>query len=239
MPHVLGEVTGACIHVRQDHYNLATIDLDIKVVQRTWVLLTGALTVGLPIVTALARHLRFDVGSQTQDFLLLGMSAVVNYVPPLALMGGLAVLTLLAYWLTRASRKDAFFDVTPIGPDEKLEQIRARLESDPGSAADDLVYLLKAHPDHAAARLLFADCHFRLGNYAEALPAYQEAFATKVKTEDRHYLQAGRAAAKLGDWVGGSKVLAAADEALTRERTNQRDFEELRAQLRGAARQTV
>ena len=164
VPHVLGEVTGACIRVRQDHYELATIDLDIKVVQRTWVLLTGALTVGLPLITALARHFRFDVGSQSQDYLLVGMSAVVNYVPPYALMGGLAVLTLLAYWLTRASRTDTFFDVTPIGPDEKLKQISARLDSDPGAAVDDLVYLLKAHPEHVGAQLVFADCHFRLGN---------------------------------------------------------------------------
>ena len=52
-------------------------------------------------------------------------------------------------------------------------------------------------------------------------------------------MQAARAAAKMGDWVGGSKVLAAADEALTRERTNERDFEDLRNELSGAARTTL
>jgi cytochrome c-type biogenesis protein CcmH/NrfG len=167
------------------------------------------------------------------------MSAVVNYVPPYALMGGLALLTLLVYWLTRAQSKDAFFDVTPIGPDEKLKQISARLDSDPGAAADDLVHLLRSQPNHSAARLVLADCHFRLGNYADSLEAYQAALP-KVKTEEaRHYLQAAQAAAKVGDWITGSKILGAADEALTRERTNQRDFEDLREQLRGAARQTV
>jgi tetratricopeptide repeat protein len=237
VPHVLGEVTGACIHVRQDHFDLAKLDLDIKVVQRTWALLTGALAIGLPFVTALARHFHFDLGTQ-KDVFLVAMDAVVNNVPPLALMGGFAVLTLLVYGLTRARRTDEFFDVTPIGPDEKLKQISERLASDPSATTDDLMYLLKAHPDHVEARLLLADCHFRRGNHADALSAYQTVFA-KSKTEDRHYLQAARAAAKTGDWVSGSKILSAAEEALTRERTLQRDFEEVRQELRGAARQTM
>jgi tetratricopeptide (TPR) repeat protein len=237
VPHVLGEVTGACIHVRQDHYELARLDLDIKVVQRTWVLFTGALAVGLPFLSALARHLHFDVGTQ-KDAFLLAMDAVVNNVPPLALMGGFAALTLLVFWLTRATRTDEFFDVTPIGPEEKLKQISERMESDPSRAADDLMYLLKSHPDHLPARLACADCYFRLGNHAEALSAYQAVLA-KTKTEDRHYLQAARSAARVGDWVAGSKILSAADEALTRERTAHRDFEEVRQELRGAARQTV
>jgi hypothetical protein len=239
VPHVLGEVTGACIRVRQDHYDLTTIDLDMKVVQRTSVLLAGALTIGLPLVSSLARHFRFDVGGRSEDVLLLAMSTIVNYVPPYALMGGLAFVTLLAYWLTRARSKDAFFEVKPIGPDEKLAQISARLDTDPGAALDDLVHLLRSNANHAAARLVLADCHFRLGNYADSLEAYQAALP-KVKTEEaRHYLQAAQAAAKVGDWIGGSKILGAADEALTRERTGHLDFEELREQLRSAARQAL
>lgn len=236
VPHVLGEVTGACIRVRQDHFDLATIDLDIRVTQRTWVLVTGALTIALPFVSALARHLRLDLASQ--DVYVMAMNAVVNHVPPYALMGGLALTTLLAYWLTRSCSKDTFFDVSPITPEEKLRQIHELLETDPSRAADELVYLLKAQPDHHAARLLLADSHFRLGNHADALAAYQEAFA-KGKTEERHYLQAGHAAAKLGDWINGSKILDAAEQALTRERMNDRAFEDLRLALRGAARQTV
>jgi hypothetical protein len=164
---------------------------------------------------------------------MLGVSTLFQYVPPVALAAVLAAMTGILYWLTRARQKETFGEVTSIGPDQKLAEIAVTMESDPDRAADDLIYLLQAYPDHVWARLFFADWHYAKENFAAALGVYEEAFR-RGKAEERHYLQAARAALKVGDRDRALRIQAAANAALPKQRKSQIEFDTIAAAAQAA-----
>jgi hypothetical protein len=234
VPHVYGEVTGARVSIRQDHAELATIDLDIRVVRKTWAVCFGALTVGLPFVSALARHSNVDVAGSTASLKsLLTPGSLVQNLPILGLVGILAVITLLLYWFSRARQQDAFWDITPITVTEKLKQIAAELEKHSDRAGDDLMYLLEAHPGNQLAWLLFADWHFRRGNWREAVDGYDKAFRLG-STEPRHYCQATRAALSLQEVSKALHMLYRAKANLSPEEMAKPAFTDLWTETRRA-----
>jgi hypothetical protein len=216
VPNVVGEIPGACVLIRQGHATLAKVDLDIRVVQRTWVVLGGALTVCLPFLSALARHFQLDFALKKEDAFNLYVMAVdvlFRNFSPLALTLGLAAITFALYWLTRPTEKDVFWDFTPIDPGAKLKEIAALVRTDPDRAGADLMYLLSAHPRFQPARLFFAEWHYKLDNFDEALKSYEKAFALG-RAPARHYLLASLAASRRKHHGRALKILQDAEALL-------------------------
>jgi hypothetical protein len=113
VPHVLGEVTGARVVIRQDHVPVAEIELELKVVQRTLVILSGLSTFVLPAASAAMRHFGLDFTPKDGSNPYL---AVLNFlfgeIAPVTLTAALAVVTGALWWFTRPKGRDVFFDVS-------------------------------------------------------------------------------------------------------------------------------
>jgi hypothetical protein len=117
VPHVVGEVTGARVLIRQDHATLAEIPLDIRVVQRTWVIVSGLSTFLLPTASAVMGNFGVDFTPKDGSSpYLAAMKFLFTQVSPPVLMAALAVLTGLAWWYTRPKGRDAFWDINTKPP---------------------------------------------------------------------------------------------------------------------------
>ena len=132
VPRVLGKVDGAKVSIRQNHTSLAEIELDARVVKRTWVALSGMATFLLPGLSAGMKHFGMDFETQKdQDFSLYIAAArlVFDHCSPYALTALLAVATALLWWLTRPRMRDVFWDIKKVSPDSLPHQ--------PAHPADD------------------------------------------------------------------------------------------------------
>lgn len=112
-PHVLGEVTGARVIIRQDHTTLAEIPLDMRVVQRTLVVASGLSTFLLPAASAAMRHFGVDFTPKDGSSpYLAALNLLFGQLSPLLLTGILGAVTVLAWWLTRPEKRDVFWDIS-------------------------------------------------------------------------------------------------------------------------------
>lgn len=122
VPHVLGEVTGARVFIRQDHKILAEIKLDMRVVQRTMVVASGLSTFVLPAASAVMRHFNVDLTPKdgSSPYLAL-LNFLYGQVSPLSLTLVLALVTFTLWWFTRPKGRDVFWDITtkPPAPESK------------------------------------------------------------------------------------------------------------------------
>ncbi|MCE9564721.1 MAG: hypothetical protein K8U57_22030 [Planctomycetes bacterium] len=113
VPHVLGEVTGARVLIRQDHKMLAEIAVDMRVVQRTLVVASGLSTFVVPAASAAMKHFGLDFTPKDGRSPYL---AVLNFlfgeVSPVVLTLALAAVTAGLYWYTRPKGRDVFFDIS-------------------------------------------------------------------------------------------------------------------------------
>jgi hypothetical protein len=66
VPHMLGTVEGAFVSIRQDHACLAEIPLQMKVVKRGWVVLSGAMTFLLPALSSFLKHFGVDLTPESE-----------------------------------------------------------------------------------------------------------------------------------------------------------------------------
>ena len=117
VPHVLGSVTGAQVVIRQDHTTLAEIKLDIRVVQRTLVLISALSAIFLPTASAVLNH--FGINFTPKDGsnpYLTAMNFLFGHVTPEIMMVVLAALTGVFYWFTRPKGRDVFWDITTKPP---------------------------------------------------------------------------------------------------------------------------
>jgi hypothetical protein len=216
VPRVLGQVEGASVAIRQDHAPLAEIALDVKVVRRMWVAVSGVMTLALPGVSTILKNFGIDFEPhQEQGFSLYLATArlVFDLVPPPVLTAGLGFATGFLWWLTRPQLRDVFWDIERVGPAERLHQIALDARSDPRQAAQALMELLKAFPDYQPARLYYAGWHFNGRNYQAALNGYERAFKLgKARALD--YRRASWAASKLGRSEMALRILQEAERAL-------------------------
>jgi TatA/E family protein of Tat protein translocase len=128
VPRVLGRVDGAVVSIRQDHACLAEVELDVRVVKRTLVALSGAAAFLLPGLSAVMKHFGLDFETQKEQGFSLYLAVaqlLFDRVSPLALTALLGVPTALLWWLTRPRTRDVFWDVEKVGGEEELEQITA------------------------------------------------------------------------------------------------------------------
>ncbi|MBA4063865.1 MAG: hypothetical protein C0501_09160 [Isosphaera sp.] len=112
VPHVLGEVTGARVLLRQDHAVLAEIGLDVRVRQRTAVVISGLSAVVLPAASAAMKHFGLDFTPKDESSPYLAALNLLFGAAPLALTAVLAAVTGVLWWFTRPKGKDVFWDVT-------------------------------------------------------------------------------------------------------------------------------
>ncbi len=112
VPHVLGEVTGARVLLRQDHAVLAEIALDVRVAQRTAVVISGLSAVVLPAASAAMKHFGLDFTPRDGSSPYLAALNLLFGAAPLVLTAVLAAVTGVLWWFTRPKGKDVFWDVT-------------------------------------------------------------------------------------------------------------------------------
>jgi hypothetical protein len=117
VPHVLGEVTGARVFIRQDHKVLAEVKLDMNVVQRTMVVASGLSTFVLPAASAVMKHFNVDLTPKdgSSPYLAL-LNFLYGQTSPLVLTLVLALVTLALWWFTRPKGRDVFWDITTKPP---------------------------------------------------------------------------------------------------------------------------
>ncbi len=120
VPHVLGTVTGARVLIRQDHQPLAEIELDIRVVQRTMVLVSGLSALVLPTASAVMNHFGIDFTPKDgSNPYLSAMKFLFGEVTPAVMMAALVALTGVLYWFTRPKGRDVFWDINTKPPESK------------------------------------------------------------------------------------------------------------------------
>jgi hypothetical protein len=125
VPLVLGRVVGAAVHVRQRGETIAEVQLDVKVVQRTWVLVSGCAAFLVPFCSAILKHFRLDFESQRQegfDFYLTIARLLFDFLSPVGLTMALIFVTSMVYLATRPKSRDQFWElrtlpVEPRAPD--------------------------------------------------------------------------------------------------------------------------
>jgi len=200
VPRVLGKVDGATVSIRQDHASLAEVQLEVRVVQRTWVALSGVLTFLLPGLSAALKHFGLDFESQRESGFSIYLSAarlVFDRVSPLGLTAVGGAITGLLWWLARPRTRDVFWDVEKVGPGDQLRRISAAAEANPEQAAQDLMELLRTFPDHQPAWVYYAEWHYRSKSYGAALKGYAQAFALAAGKANDYY-RASLCASTLG-----------------------------------------
>jgi TatA/E family protein of Tat protein translocase len=173
VPRVLGKVDGAVVSIRQDHASLAEIELNVKVVKQTWVVLSGVATFLLPGLSAVLKHFGLDFETQKdQDFsLYLAIARLVfDQFSPYVLTALLGSATALLWWLTRPRTRDVFWDIHKVGPGAELARIVAAMPGNPEQARRDLLELLKAFSDFGPARLYLARCDASPEDYQTTSP---------------------------------------------------------------------
>jgi len=113
VPHVLGEVTGARVLIRQDHKMLAEIALDMRVVQRTLVVASGLSTFVVPAASALMKRTGIDLSPKDgSDPYIAVLNFLFGEVSPVLLTAVLAAVTVGLYLYTRPKGRDVFFDIS-------------------------------------------------------------------------------------------------------------------------------
>jgi tetratricopeptide (TPR) repeat protein len=216
VPRVLGKVEGASVMIRQNHATLADITLEMKVVQRTWVVFSGAMTFIVPGLSAILKHFGLDFESQREagfSFYMAVARLVFDKVSPLGLTIGLGLVTGLLWWFTRPRIRDVFWDIETTGPEEKLRRIVAAKEAGEPESVEEIMALLKAFPEYQPARLFYADWHYEQKSYKAALRGYERAFKLGV-TKARYYQRASRAASSLDQIEQALHILQMADQLL-------------------------
>jgi hypothetical protein len=119
-PHVLGEVTGARVIIRQDHAVIAEIKLDMKVVQRTMVVASGLSTFVLPAASAAMKHFGLDFTPKDgSNPYLAALNLLFGQASPLLLTAVLGAVTIALYLYTRPKGRDVFWDINTVPPKAK------------------------------------------------------------------------------------------------------------------------
>jgi hypothetical protein len=113
VPHVLGDVTGARVVIRQDHATVAELELRVRVVQRTMVVASGLSTFAVPFASAAMRHFGLDFTPRDgSNPYLTALNFLFGQVSPVVLTLALAAVTLGLYWWTRPKGRDVFWDIS-------------------------------------------------------------------------------------------------------------------------------
>jgi hypothetical protein len=214
VPHVLGEVMQARVVVRQNGDVLAEVPLEIRVVKQTMTVMMAALTCLLPLVATVMQHFGIDLRSRLEDGLYSRLAGLLlgSLSPDLLALLLLGVTVGLYLWL-RPRKRDVFWDITAVGPEEQAELARRAFASGEEAKGHGLLKdVLTEHPQSQGAWLLAADRLYQQRNFEAALTLYRKALALG-KAPAAAYTRASLAAAQLGK---NAQALAILKEAVGR-----------------------
>jgi hypothetical protein len=116
VPQVLGQVKGAKVTISQDGRTLTEVELDIRVRRTTLAIVVGVVTLLYPFAAAIANQFGIDfknLGKLGEYMSVVG--GYVRTVSPLAVFGGLILVTGLLYWWSRPRERDQFWDLETEG----------------------------------------------------------------------------------------------------------------------------
>jgi hypothetical protein len=214
VPHVLGEVMQARVVVRQDGDVLAEVPLEIRVVKQTLTLLMAALTCLLPLAATMLQHFGIDLRSRLEDGLYSRLAGLLLGSISPDLLGLLLLGTTVGLYLwLRPRKRDVFWDITAVGPEEHAELARrAFAAGEDGKGRELLRDALTEHPQSQAAWLLAADRLYQRRDFQNALTLYRKALAMG-RAPAAAYMRASLAAGQLDR---NAQALAILKEAVGR-----------------------
>jgi hypothetical protein len=207
VPHVLGRVMQARVVVRQEGETLAEVPLEMRVVKQSLTAIVGILSLVLPFCLLLLKHFHLDFESQLEDgFGLYAQVAnwLLQSLTPESLTGLLLAGTAALYFWLRPRKRDVFWDVKTVGPEEQARPRPAPATTPREKYRDDQPSLL------SQADRCFAD-----QDYAAALACYDRARKLGT-TKAVHYFRASLAAHKTGDTARALRILQQAETVLPR-----------------------
>lgn len=112
VPQVLGQVKGAKVTISQDGRTLTEVELDIRVRRTTLAIIVGVVTLLYPFAAAIANQFGIDFKNlgQLGEYISV-VGGYVRTISPLAIFGGLILVTGFLYWWSRPRERDQFWDL--------------------------------------------------------------------------------------------------------------------------------
>jgi hypothetical protein len=212
VPHVLGAIMHARVVVRQNGAVLAEVPLQMRVVKQGVTLLLGALSLVLPLVLLTLKQYHLDFESQLQEGFGL-YAQVLNWavrsLSPEVLTGSLLALTAVMYLWLRPRRRDVFWDIETVSPEETARRKSQTPAGDWSPGAELAPPRQEPAPDSQPALFRRADQLFVQQDYRQALDYYERGLALGA-AKPIVYFRASLAANHLGD---ARRALAVLEEA--------------------------
>jgi hypothetical protein len=213
VPHVLGKIMQARVVVRQNGTVLAEVPLEMRVVKQGVTLLLGALSLVLPLLLLMLKQYHLDFESQLQEGFGL-YAQVLNWavrsLSPEVLTGLLLALTAVMYFWLRPRKRDVFWDIDTISPEELARQKRATGPVGDWTPGAELApRVQEPEPDSQPDLFRRADQLFAQQDYRQALDYYERGLALGT-AKPIVYFRASLAACHLDD---NRRALAILEEA--------------------------
>jgi hypothetical protein len=200
VPHVLGRIMHARVVVRQNGTVLAEVPLSMRVVKQGITLLLGALSLVLPLLLLTLKQYHLDFESQLQEGFGLYAQVLhwaVRSLSPEVLTGLLLALTAVAYFWLRPRKRDVFWDIDPVSPEE-LTRRKQETTADWSPGAELAPRVQEPEPDAQPDLFRRADQLFAQQDYRQALDYYERGLALGAG-KPIVYLRASLAANHLED----------------------------------------
>ncbi len=203
-PHVLGQLRGARVVVRQGGDVLAEVPLEGRVVKQGLTAVLGVMSLLLPFALAVLKHFHLDFESQLEDG--FGLYAAVagwamRSLSPELLAGLLLAATVAAYFWLRPRKRDVFWDVKTVEPDEPPTPAATPQAPEPVPPSSSF--------DRQRALFFCADEHFANQDYRPALRLYEKGLRHGEAAPRVHH-RAALAAHFLGQTPRALEMLRAA-----------------------------
>ncbi|GIW79079.1 MAG: hypothetical protein KatS3mg105_0886 [Gemmatales bacterium] len=177
VPNVLGKIPDAHVALTQNGFRLAEIPLEVKVVRQTVAWMMCAAGVFMPIISAVMQYFGIDFETQAQrgfSFYTRLLQFLFNALTPEFLAGFFLTCAVIAYLLFRPKRREQFWDIQMVSPEEMLELGKKKIESGHYEEGAAMIHsLLRTHPDYQPAWLACAYLHYENQDFAEALRCYE------------------------------------------------------------------
>jgi tetratricopeptide (TPR) repeat protein len=213
VPHVLGKIMQARVVVRQNGTVLAEVPLEMRVVKQGVTLLLGALSLVLPLLLLVLKQYHLDFESQLQEGFGLYAQALnwaVRSLSPEVLTGLLLALTAMMYFWLRPRKRDVFWDIETISPEELARQKRATVPVGDWTPGAELApRVQEPEPDSQPDLFRRADQLFAQQDYRQALDYYERGLALGT-AKPIVYFRASLSACHLDD---NRRALAILEEA--------------------------
>ena len=219
VPHVLGRLPEPRVVLRSEGEVIAVIPLDIRVSRQTLAIATSIAGFLLPFGMAILKHLHLDFESQLKDKFSLYASLLRLSIDSLSaefLAFALLLTSLIFYIRCRPRRRDIFWDIVPVSPEEQMDlAIEALLRGDEARWSKLTDSLLGVHPEFLPAWRNLGRWHYENGRFDDALYHFEHCVEIgSVQPED--HFDAALAAARIDDFERASFLLKDAERRLPR-----------------------